>query len=165
MSLCTRPVLTEHRALVLNWALSHLFLFACLNCDLYLFVQVQEEDMKESSVWSCCLWDAALCVRTEHGARVLSWAFQHLVFECFILFWMFKLARLKNTCKWSAFVMTRSSGPSTVLSVFLGWPQPVGWDRRGAPPQPWTPIIVTTFHPTSDGPDYKGGTEEHKSGM
>ncbi len=34
---------TEHRTLVLNWALSHLFLFACLNCDLYLFVQVQEE--------------------------------------------------------------------------------------------------------------------------
>ncbi len=32
-----------------------LFLFACLNCDLYLFVQVQE-DVKESSV---------------HGAQVL----------------------------------------------------------------------------------------------
>ncbi len=48
-SLCLRPVLTEHRARVLNWALSHLFLFACLNCDLYLFVQVQEE-VKESSV-------------------------------------------------------------------------------------------------------------------
>ncbi len=52
--LCVHPVRTEHRALVLNWALSHLFLFACLNCDLYLFVQVQE-DVKESSVWSCCL--------------------------------------------------------------------------------------------------------------
>ncbi len=28
---------------------SHFFLFACLNCDLYLFVQMQE-----SSVQSCC---------------------------------------------------------------------------------------------------------------
>ncbi len=43
---------TEHRTLVLNWALSHLFLFACLNCDLYLFVQVQE-DAKESSICCC----------------------------------------------------------------------------------------------------------------
>ncbi len=38
---------TEHRTLVLNWALSHLFLFACLNCDLYLFVQVQEAAKEE----------------------------------------------------------------------------------------------------------------------
>ncbi len=53
LSLCPRPVRSEHCALVLNWALSHLFLFACLNCDLYLFVQMQEE-AKESSVWSCC---------------------------------------------------------------------------------------------------------------
>ncbi len=30
------------------------FLLACLNCDLYLFVQMQD-DMKESSVQSCCL--------------------------------------------------------------------------------------------------------------
>ncbi len=92
---CVRPVRTEHRAWMLNWALSHLFLFACLNCDLYLFVQVQEE-AKESSVRCCCLWDAALCMRTEHGARVLSWVFPRLVFECFKLFWMFKLARLKK---------------------------------------------------------------------
>ncbi len=41
--------LTEHCAWVLNWALSHLFLFACLNCYLYLFIQMQE-DVKESSV-------------------------------------------------------------------------------------------------------------------
>ncbi len=52
--LCVCHVRTEHRARVLNWALSHLFLFACLNCDLYLFVQVQEDAM-ESSVRSCCL--------------------------------------------------------------------------------------------------------------
>ncbi len=45
-SVCMR---TEHRARVLNWAL---FLFACLNCELCLFVQVQEE-AKESSVWCC----------------------------------------------------------------------------------------------------------------
>ncbi len=30
------------------------FLFACLNCNLYLFIQVQE-DAKQSSVWHCCL--------------------------------------------------------------------------------------------------------------
>ncbi len=42
---------TEHRARVLNLALSHLFLFACLNCDLYLFFQMQD-DVKESSVRS-----------------------------------------------------------------------------------------------------------------
>ncbi len=35
------------RSLVLNWALSHLFLFAYLNCELYLFVREQEE-AKES---------------------------------------------------------------------------------------------------------------------
>ncbi len=44
----------EHRAQVLNWALSHILLFACLNCDLYLFVQVQEE-AKESR------FDLAVC--------------------------------------------------------------------------------------------------------
>ncbi len=32
--------LSAHRARVLNWALSHLFLFACLNWELYLFVQM-----------------------------------------------------------------------------------------------------------------------------
>ncbi len=37
--------------LVLNWVLSHLFLFPCLNCDLYLFVQMQD-DAKENSVRS-----------------------------------------------------------------------------------------------------------------
>ncbi len=40
----------------------------------------------------------------------------------------------------------RSSAPSSVLSVFLGWPLPVGWDRRG-PPQPWAPIITTSDRP------------------
>ncbi len=39
----------KHRARVLHWAL---FLFACLNCELCLFIQVQEE-AKESSV-RCC---------------------------------------------------------------------------------------------------------------
>ncbi len=64
ISVCTEQ---NRTALVLNWALSHLFLFACLNCDLYLFVQVQE-DAKES----------LLPVRRgslrahEHGARVLN---------------------------------------------------------------------------------------------
>ncbi len=37
-ALCARPVHTEHSARVMNWALSHLFLFVCLNCDLYLIV-------------------------------------------------------------------------------------------------------------------------------
>ncbi len=40
-------------------------LFSCLNCDLYLFVQMQEEVKKSSRC--CCLWDAALCMCTEHG--------------------------------------------------------------------------------------------------
>ncbi len=50
--------------------------------------------------------------------------------EWYKSFWMFKLARLKYTCKWQAFVTTCSSGLSTVLSVFFR-PQPVSWDRRG----------------------------------
>ncbi len=59
------------------------FLFACLNCDLYLFIQVQE-DTKESLVQSFCPWDAALCVRTEHGAST-QFRFSRLClnsFEC-----------------------------------------------------------------------------------
>ncbi len=80
-----RALSAQNTALVLNWALSHLFLFACLNCDLYLFVQMQE-DAEESSVRSCFPWDAALCVCTEHGTQRLSSAFTRLVFECFKLF-------------------------------------------------------------------------------
>ncbi len=26
--------------------------------------------------------------------------------------------------------------------------------RNSGPPEPWAPIIVTTFHPTSEGPAY-----------
>ncbi len=69
------------------------FLFACLNCDLYLFVQMQEA-AKESSVWFCCPWDAALCMCTEHGAREYSVQL-FLVFECFKHFCIFNLSRLK----------------------------------------------------------------------
>ncbi len=130
-SLCARPVRTEHRARVLNWALSHLFLFACLNCDLNLFVQMQD-DMKESSVRSCCPWDMALCVCTEHGARVghSVQLFRVLClnalnsFEC--LNWQGWKTHANDKLSWL-------SSPSSVLSVFLGRPQPVGWDRLWPP--------------------------------
>ncbi len=103
------------------------FLFACLNCDLYLFVQMQEV-AKENLVWSCCQWDAALCMCTEHDASEYSVQL-FLVFECFKLFCIFYLSRLKNTCKCD--VTTCSSGSSNVLSIFSGSPQPVGWDCQG----------------------------------
>ncbi len=37
---------TPHRVPVLNLTLSHIFLFACLICGLYVFVQMQD-DAKE----------------------------------------------------------------------------------------------------------------------
>ncbi len=143
--------LSAHLARVLNWALSHLFLFACL--ELYLFVQMTRRRAR-----CFCPWDAALCVCTKHGAHVLSPAFPHLLIECFKLYWMFKVAKLKNSAndKLSWLVTTHSSGPSTVLSVFLGWPHSVEIigpsPSAVGPPQPWAPNIVTTFQPTSDGP-------------
>ncbi len=93
-----------------------------------------------------------LCVHTEHGARVLSSAFPRLVFECFKLFWMFKLTRLKKNMQMISYCDDGSRGLSTVQSIFLGRPRPVSWNRRGSPSQSWAPIIITTFHPTSYGP-------------
>ncbi len=120
---CVRPVCTEHRAWMLNWALSHLFLLACLNCDLYLFVLVAGGR-----------GELGLSVRRVLCLNALN------SFEC--LNWQGLKTRANDKLSWQ-----RSSGPSPVLIVFLGWPQPVGWDHRGASPQPWAPIIVTTFHP------------------
>ncbi len=30
------------------------------------------------------------------------------------------------------------------------------------PPLPWAPVIVTTFHPTSDGPEFKPEREQSR---
>ncbi len=107
-ALCMRSVCTEYRAWVLNWALSHLFLFACLNCDLYLFVQVQK-DTKECSVQSFCPWDAALWV--HRTPRVLSSDFPVFClnalnsFEC--LNWQGLKTRANDKLSWRRTAVAR----------------------------------------------------------
>ncbi len=108
-----------------------------------------------SDAWGCEgeLGSVLLSVRRgslrAHRTRRAStqFSFSVLVFECFKLFWMFKLARLKKPVN-DKLSWRRAA---TVLIVFF-----LALASRlrspGAPAQPWAPIIVTTFHPTSDGP-------------
>ncbi len=79
-------VIAEHRVQVLNWALN------------WVFVRSGAGGGEgELGLILLSVRHGSLC--TEHGAPVLSSAFPRLVFECFKLFLMFKLERLKNTCK------------------------------------------------------------------
>ncbi len=66
-------------------------LFACLNWRFVCFIHCRRR-IKESSV-RC--WCVTRFFRRKHGAWVLILAFPRLLFECFKLFWMFKLAWLK----------------------------------------------------------------------
>ncbi len=110
-----RALCTQNIAHLCWIGLFHIFfLFACLNCNLYLFVQMQEE-AKESSVRSCCPWDVALCVcapSTVHKYSVQLFCVLCLnalnSFEC--LNWQGLETRANDKLSWV--VTTRSSGPS-----------------------------------------------------
>ncbi len=136
-SLCARPVRTEHRVWVLNWTL-HVWTVICI-CSFRC------SRKRRRARFGLAVCETRLSVCAPHTAcKCTNLSFSK---SCvWMINWQDLNAHANDKLSWQrAAVACQLSWAS-----FLGLSQSV--EIAGGPTQLRAPIIVTTFHPTSDGP-------------